>query len=68
MKVEPVLAKASRPQGKPPNGSRSLASSSATHRQPPHSGHHGSREVTARPAPSAAMKSASNTDSPKTAS
>ena len=57
---EPVLAKASRPQGKPPNGSRSRAHSSATHRQAAHSGPPGSREVTASAAPSSAAKSASD--------
>lgn len=63
-----VLAKASRPQGKPPNGTRSRAHSSATHRQAPHTGHPRSREVRASPAPSAATNSASATDRPTTAS
>ncbi len=65
---EEVLAKASRPQGKPPNGTRSLAHSWVTHRQAVHSGQPGSREVSAWPAAISAMNRASNRASSSQAS
>ncbi len=57
---EAVSAKASRPHGKPPNGTVSRASSSATHRQATHSGQPGSRSTDGVSAPASARNEASS--------